>query len=78
MADRTPVDIYSDDVLTVPASLAGLPAISIPCLIDDDQGRDARKGPATTGLQLIAQFGDEEMVFRAAKALEKVSGNFRA
>ena len=29
-AERDPIDVYSSDVLTVPASLAGLPALSLP------------------------------------------------
>ena len=50
-----PVTMYMNDVFTVPASLAGLPAISIP------SGLDAKGCPL--GLQLIGKGFDEETIF---------------
>ncbi|EFW98592.1 glutamyl-tRNA amidotransferase [Grosmannia clavigera kw1407] len=56
------VDAYMNDVFTVPASLAGLPAISIPA-----------PSTATTsfcpGLQLVGQFWDDARLLRVAETL---------
>jgi aspartyl-tRNA(Asn)/glutamyl-tRNA(Gln) amidotransferase subunit A len=57
-----PVAMYLNDVFTVPASLAGLPAISLPTGLDKDG--------LPLGLQLIAKPFDEVTLFRAAQALE--------
>lgn len=69
LEENASINTYSDDILTVPASLAGLPAISvpIPCAGDPD-GSGRLK---TTGLQIIAQYGDDDMVFKAARILER-------
>ena len=64
-----PFAMYLNDVFTVPASLAGLPAISVP------GGLDANGLPL--GLQLITGVCQEETLFRAASALEGVA-NFTA
>lgn len=58
----TSVDGYANDVFTVPASLAGLPAMSVPC------GLDSAGLPI--GLQIIARYADERAVLRVAQALE--------
>ncbi|UCH74429.1 MAG: Asp-tRNA(Asn)/Glu-tRNA(Gln) amidotransferase subunit GatA, partial [Rhodospirillales bacterium] len=55
-----------NDVFTVPASLAGLPAISVPA------GLSAEGLPL--GLQLIGRPFDEETVLRAAHVLEGAAG----
>jgi aspartyl-tRNA(Asn)/glutamyl-tRNA(Gln) amidotransferase subunit A len=57
-----PVAMYLNDVFTVPASLAGLPAISIPA------GLSSRGLPL--GLQVIGRPFDEATVLRAADVLE--------
>ena len=57
-----PIAMYLNDVFTVPASLAGLPAVSLPA------GLDGAGLPL--GLQLIGRPFDEETVLRAAEALE--------
>eukprot|EP00055_Hartaetosiga_balthica_P007633 m.26541 g.26541 ORF g.26541 m.26541 type:complete len:487 (-) comp5864_c0_seq1:157-1617(-) len=56
---------YATDVFTVPASLAGLPAMSVPC------GISTRNMPL--GLQIVAKRMDESMVVRCGRALEAVS-----
>ncbi|KAJ3000792.1 hypothetical protein HDV02_003594 [Globomyces sp. JEL0801] len=56
---------YVNDVFTIPASLAGLPAIVVPCK------RDA--GELPIGLQLIGQYGDDSLVLKVAKSLESSS-----
>jgi aspartyl-tRNA(Asn)/glutamyl-tRNA(Gln) amidotransferase subunit A len=53
-------------VFTVPASLAGLPGISVPA------GLDAHGLPL--GLQLIGRAFDEATVLRAAQAVEDAAG----
>lgn len=66
IAEQDLVDTFSADVLTVPASLAGLPAISIP-VSNPDSTQDL--GPI--GMQVIGQYGDESTVFAAAMAIEQ-------
>jgi aspartyl-tRNA(Asn)/glutamyl-tRNA(Gln) amidotransferase subunit A len=61
-----PVEMYLNDIFTVTANLAGLPAISVPAALD------ARGLPL--GLQLIGPALGEEKIFAAAAALEKAAG----
>ncbi|HIM72751.1 MAG TPA: Asp-tRNA(Asn)/Glu-tRNA(Gln) amidotransferase subunit GatA [Alphaproteobacteria bacterium] len=61
-----PVAMYLNDVFTVPASLAGLPAISVP------SGLSANGLPL--GLQLIAPAFGESTLFCAASSLESCAG----
>jgi aspartyl-tRNA(Asn)/glutamyl-tRNA(Gln) amidotransferase subunit A len=56
----TPVETYINDVFTVPGSLAGLPAISIPVQLDGH----------ILGLQLVGQVGTDNLVLEAARDLE--------
>lgn len=58
-----PIAMYLNDVFTIPASLAGLPAISIPAGFDKDG--------LPLGLQIIGNHFDEENIFNVALALEK-------
>ena len=64
IGERTddPVAMYLSDVFTIPANLAGVPAISIPC------GADENGLPI--GLQLTGRVLDEATVLRAAQAFE--------
>ncbi|MDP6951429.1 MAG: Asp-tRNA(Asn)/Glu-tRNA(Gln) amidotransferase subunit GatA [Alphaproteobacteria bacterium] len=57
-----PLAMYLNDVFTVPSSLAGLPAISLPAGLSGDG--------LPLALQLIGQPFAEETVFRGAEALE--------
>lgn len=61
-----PIAMYLNDVFTVPASLAGLPAISVPGALSKDG--------LPLGLHLIGKPFDEETVLRAAAAIERTSG----
>jgi aspartyl-tRNA(Asn)/glutamyl-tRNA(Gln) amidotransferase subunit A len=61
--DLSPVQIYMADVFTVPASLAGLPAISIP--VEQDNGVKGH-----IGIQVIGQFGSDELVMGVAELFE--------
>ena len=63
-----PVTMYLNDVFTVPASLAGLPCISLPISLSS-------KG-LPLGLQIIGKPFDEETVLRIADVLETCA-NFR-
>lgn len=60
-----PVQVYLNDVFTVPASLAGVPAVSVPA------GLDSKGVPL--GLQLIGRFFDEETLFAAGNVIEKAA-----
>ncbi len=61
-----PVTMYLNDVFTVPASLAGVPAMSVPA------GLNAEGLPL--GLQVIGRHFDEETVFAVSAALERAAG----
>lgn len=60
-----PIKMYLNDVFTVPASLAGLPGISVPA------GVDAQGLPL--GLQVIGRPWDEETVFKVAGVVENLA-----
>jgi len=64
---QDPLTMYLNDIFTVPASLAGLPGISIPVGLD--------KGGLPVGIQLIANSFDEPNLISVAHTLEK-SANF--
>ena len=64
-----PLAMYLNDVFAVPASLAGLPAMSVPGGLDE-QG-------LPLGLHLIGNELDEQMVLNAGLAIEERAG-FRA
>ncbi len=64
-----PLSMYLNDVFTVPSSLAGLPAMSIPGGLD--------KQGLPLGLQIIGRPLDEQGVLNAGLAIEERAG-FRA
>ncbi|KAH9820921.1 Amidase [Teratosphaeria destructans] len=69
---QSSVESYMNDVFTVPASLAGLPAISVPVKLDGLEKRGLDENDVrTSGMQLIGQFGDDQIVLEAAEVLEK-------
>ncbi len=72
LAKRGSVEAFNDDVLTVPASLAGLPAISVPVPIEGLKSR-FQDLPHSVGLQILAQYGDDDSVFEIAKEVEDMS-----
>jgi aspartyl-tRNA(Asn)/glutamyl-tRNA(Gln) amidotransferase subunit A len=61
-----PLNLYLNDTFTVPANLAGLPAISLP------SGFDRHGLPLA--LQLMARPFDEARLLRAARAFERLAG----
>ena len=64
-AKADPLAMYLNDVFTIPASISGLPAISVPC------GFSGSGLPI--GLQLIARALDEPTLLRAAHAYERAT-----
>jgi len=61
-SQQDPISMYMNDVFTVPASLAGLPAMSIPSGMS--------KEALPLGLQVIGKPFDEENVFKVSANLE--------
>jgi aspartyl-tRNA(Asn)/glutamyl-tRNA(Gln) amidotransferase subunit A len=61
-----PLSMYLNDVFAVPASLAGLPAMSVPAGLN-------REG-LPLGLQIIGNMFDEQGVLNAGLAIERAAG----
>jgi aspartyl-tRNA(Asn)/glutamyl-tRNA(Gln) amidotransferase subunit A len=66
LGERTndPVQMYMSDIFTVPANLAGLPAISVPSGLTNDR--------LPLGVQLIGSAMGEELLLRCARGIERV------
>ena len=60
-----PVQMYLDDIYTVPINLAGLPGMSIPCGFGD-KGRPV-------GLQIVGNYFDEARMFSVAHAFQQAT-----
>jgi aspartyl-tRNA(Asn)/glutamyl-tRNA(Gln) amidotransferase subunit A len=60
-----PVAMYLNDVFTVPADLAGVPAVSVPTELFEG---------LPLGMQIIGRAFDEETVLRVAQVLESAAG----
>ena len=58
-----PIKMYLNDVFTVPASLAGIPGMSVP------YGKSKEGLPL--GIQILSKHFDEQTIFNAASYLEK-------
>jgi len=61
-----PLEMYLNDVFTVPSSLAGLPAMSVPAGLSDTG--------LPLGLQVIGRSFDEAGVLNAGLAIERAAG----
>ena len=61
-----PIAMYLNDMFTVPSSLAGIPAISVPAGLSADG--------LPLGLQVIGRAFDETTVLRVAQVLETAAG----
>jgi aspartyl-tRNA(Asn)/glutamyl-tRNA(Gln) amidotransferase subunit A len=57
-----PLTMYLNDICTIPVSLAGIPAISVPCGLSEGM---------PVGLQIIGKAFDESTVLRVAHAFEQ-------
>ncbi len=67
-----PLAMYVNDVATVPASLAGVPAISVPvgtAAPDDDADAEL-----PVGLQMMAPLLGDDVMYRAAATIERAVG----
>ena len=58
-----PVSMYRADLCTIPANLAGTPALSVPCGLSDEDG-------LPVGLQVMAPALQEQRMYRVAAAYE--------
>ncbi|KAF9005867.1 amidase signature enzyme [Hymenopellis radicata] len=58
------LDSYVQDVLTVPASLAGLPAVSIPVRNSEDGW--------PVGVSVVGQWGADELVMKVGQLIESI------
>lgn len=65
--DTSTLDAYVQDVMTVPASLAGLPALSIPA------GEGADRWPI--GVSVVGQWGSDDLVLRVGEVIERCRGD---
>ena len=61
-----PIEMYLNDIFTVTANIAGIPAMSVPAGLDKDG--------LPLGLQVITRALDEETMFSVAAALEDAAG----
>ena len=61
-----PIKMYLNDVFTVPASMAGVPGMSVPAGLDE--------GGLPLGLQVIGRPFDEETMLAVGAALERAAG----
>ena len=64
--DADPLTMYLNDVFAVPASLAGLPAMSVPAMLNADG--------LPLGLQIVGKPFDEQGVLGVALAIEQRAG----
>jgi len=73
LGERTadPLAMYRNDVATVPASLAGIPAISVP--IGTASAEDG-SGPLPVGLQIMGPLRGDDRCYRVARAVERAVG----
>jgi aspartyl-tRNA(Asn)/glutamyl-tRNA(Gln) amidotransferase subunit A len=65
------LDTYVQDVLTVPASLAGIPALSVPVplkFLNMEEGGDGWP----VGVSVVGQWGSEELVMRVGEVIEQM------
>ena len=63
-AKSDPLTMYQTDILTVPANLAGLPALSVPCGTVEGM---------PVGLQIIGASGNDEMVLNLGYGYEEMA-----
>lgn len=78
---QDPIQTYMNDVFTVPASLAGLPAASVPVqTITKDQAAEhaAHCSEESAGIQIIGQYGDDSLVLEVADVVAKVAPTAQA
>lgn len=62
------VDVYLNDLYTVPANIAGIPAISVPCGFTQE---------LPVGIQIMAKNFDEKTLFNVAQAIEESNDSYK-
>lgn len=62
--DTASMEEYLQDVMTVPASLAGLPALSVPAGFGEDGW--------PVGLSIVGQWGMDELILRVGRVVESI------
>ncbi|KAL3418890.1 Glutamyl-tRNA(Gln) amidotransferase subunit A, mitochondrial [Phlyctema vagabunda] len=78
LKNQSPVDTYMNDVFTVPASLAGVPAISIPVDMSDKRRTQTvihspfPENGKIAGVQIVGQYLDDWRVIHFARRLENL------
>ena len=65
---KDPLAMYLGDIYTVAVNLCGLPGITVPCGISSEG--------LPVGIQMIGDCFQEQKIFRAAMAYEKIRGDF--
>ena len=63
-AKKDPLEMYLSDIFTVPANIAGLPSISVPCGFSPDS--------LPLGAQFTGPFGKDGALFTIASEFEKI------
>ena len=63
---RDPLEMYLNDIFTIPASLAGLPTLSVPT---------AKKDGLPLSLQMIGKPFDEASILQVGKILEEAAAS---
>ena len=58
-----PVEMYLNDIFTIPPSLAGLPASSVPAALSTNG--------LPLGMQVVTKHFDEEMLIKVSSAIER-------
>lgn len=64
---KTPVEMYLEDIFTIPANLAGIPGISIPA---------GKVEGLPVGIQLLGKPFSEGELLKAGYAFEKIRGEW--
>ncbi|MHA6252591.1 Asp-tRNA(Asn)/Glu-tRNA(Gln) amidotransferase subunit GatA [Oceanobacillus sp. CAU 1775] len=64
-----PIQIYMNDILTIPMNLAGVPALSLPCGFSENG--------LPVGLQIIGNYFDEATIYRTAYAFEQATDHHK-
>lgn len=70
-ANSSSLDAYVQDVLTVPSSLAGLPALSVPVGYGAGYANGRDKWPL--GVSIVGQWGYDKLVLEVGRAVEHLS-----
>lgn len=71
--ENSTLSTYVQDVLTVPASLAGLPALSVPVRRVNDGSNCDDQWPI--GISVVGQWGTDEMVLSVGGAIESLQSS---